>query len=78
MIVTTKRLVEYHISRLQDKNAAMRLKAIQELSLLADPESMEALRLVYENDPDEEVRTAARVAGRAIYRQSRQATDKKQ
>jgi len=75
--VTIKRLVEYHINRLQDKNAAMRLKAIHELTLLADPDSLEALRQVYENDPEEEVRLAARDAGRSIFRQGlNQTTDK--
>lgn len=63
----TKQLVQYHISRLKDKNAAARLNAIQELVLLADGDALEALKEVYDNDPDEEVRRAAQQAGRDLY-----------
>lgn len=64
---TTKRLVEYHIGRLQDKSASVRLKAISELALLADPDSLEALQTVFKSDPDPEVRRAAQEAGRVIF-----------
>lgn len=64
---TTKRLVEYHIGRLQDKSASVRLKAIHELALLADADSLEALQTVFKNDPEPDVRRAAQEAGRAIF-----------
>lgn len=63
----SKRIVEYHISRLQEKNPAVRLQAIEELILLADLDSLEALKAVYENDPEEEIRIAARKAGQKIF-----------
>lgn len=54
-----KRIIEYHIARLQDKNAEVRLKAISELALLPDPDSLKALQAVFENDDDPRVRKAA-------------------
>lgn len=62
-----KKLVEYHIKRLTDKNVDVRLKAIKELDLLADVDALDALRDVYDNDTDVEVRKAAQAAGRSIY-----------
>jgi hypothetical protein len=67
MTSSTKRLVSYHISRLQDKNRDVRLKAINELSHLVDQDSLDALRSVFENDPDMGVRKAAQEAGRAVF-----------
>jgi len=69
-----KKLVEYHVSRLKDKNPDVRIKAIQELELLEDAESLEALQQVFENDTDEEVRRAAQQAGREIFRKNRAKT----
>lgn len=63
----TKRLVEYHIGRLQDKNPDVRLKSINELELLGDPDSLDALQQVFKNDSEPEVRKAAQEAGRAIF-----------
>jgi hypothetical protein len=62
-----KKLVEYHVSRLKDKDASIRLKAIQELELLSDIDSLEALQDVFKNDTNEEVRRAAQIAGRKIF-----------
>ncbi|MGB7341505.1 MAG: HEAT repeat domain-containing protein [Phototrophicaceae bacterium] len=62
-----KQIVEYHISRLKDKSATARLKAIQELVLLEDRNSLDALKEVFENDVDEDVRKAAQQAGREIF-----------
>ncbi|MDX2160558.1 MAG: HEAT repeat domain-containing protein [bacterium] len=62
-----KKLVAYHISRLKDKNADVRLKSIEELAQLADPESLPALEQVFKTDPEEQVRKAAREAGISIY-----------
>jgi HEAT repeat protein len=62
-----KRLVEYHVSRLQDKSPVIRLKSIQELSLLGDEGALEILQSSFESDPALDVRKAARDAGRAIF-----------
>lgn len=62
-----KKLVEYHISRLKDKNPEVRLKSINELVLLADLDSLPALQSVYESDDDVTVRKAALEAGKTIF-----------
>ena len=63
----SKRLVEYHISRLKDKSPEARIKAIQELVLLEDISALEALQEVFQTDPDEDVRKAAQKAGRELF-----------
>ena len=63
----SKRLVEYHVSRLKDKSPEARIKAIQELVLLEDISVLDALQELFKNDPDEEVRKAAQQAGREIF-----------
>jgi HEAT repeat protein len=63
----SKRIVEYHISRLKDKSPEIRIKAIQELVLLEDISAMDALQEVFKNDPDEDVRKAAQQAGRELF-----------
>jgi HEAT repeat protein len=70
--VTTKRIVEYHIGRLQDKDPNVRLKSIHELALLGDADTLEALQAVYQNDADERVRKAAQEAGRTIFLKQRE------
>ncbi len=62
-----QKLVAYHIARLRDKNAAVRLKSIQELVELGDPVALDALRELYQNDLDFEVRKAAQEAGRVLF-----------
>lgn len=62
-----KRVVDYHINRLQDKNPQVRLRAIKELELLGDPDALEPLRKVFNSDSDVEVRKAAQEAGRVIF-----------
>lgn len=62
-----KRLVEYHIGRLKDKNPSARLAAIEELRKLNDIDALDPLQEVYKNDEDIDVRKAAQEAGRAIY-----------
>lgn len=69
--MSDKRIVDYHIGRLQDKNVAVRLKAIRELGLLGDPDALETLQSVFKDDPDPEVRKAAQEAGRAIFLKQR-------
>ncbi len=67
MTSSVKRIVAFHIARLQDKNRDVRLKAITELSLLPDVEALDALRHIVEHDADMEVRQAAQEAGRSIF-----------
>lgn len=67
MTSATKRLVAYHISRLKDKSADVRLKAIKELELLGDSDALEPLQDVYKNDSELQVRKAAQEAGRSIF-----------
>ncbi len=64
----SKKLVAYHIARLRDRSPDVRLRSIQELAQLGDPEALEALHAVYTTDVDAEVRQAAQDAGRVIYR----------
>jgi HEAT repeat protein len=68
-VSSTKRIIEYHIARLQDKSSEARLKAIRELELLGAVEALDALQQVYKNDSDTEVRRAAQEAGRNLFRQ---------
>ncbi|MFN8377139.1 MAG: HEAT repeat domain-containing protein [Anaerolineae bacterium] len=62
-----RRVVAYHIARLKDKRADVRLSSIAELAELGDPESLSALEHVYHTDEDMAVRSAAQRAGRVIY-----------
>jgi HEAT repeat protein len=66
-----KKLVAYHIARLKDKNAEVRLKSIQELAQLADTDALPALEEVYKHDSDANVRRAAQLAGKTIFNLSR-------
>jgi len=62
-----QKLLEYHIGRLKDKRAEIRLQSIQELILLNDAGALEALRNVYATDGDAEVKKVAQEAGRIIF-----------
>ena len=62
-----KKLVIYHIARLKDKNADVRLNSIHELAELGDPEALDALQETYRSDTDLEVRKAAQEAGRQLF-----------
>ena len=66
-----RRIIDYHIGRLQDKSSSVRLKAINELGLLGDPGALDVLQEVFQNDPDPEVRKAAQDAGRIIFLKQR-------
>lgn len=66
-----KRVVAYHIGRLKDKRADVRLASIAELAELGDSEALPALETVYRSDEDVAVRHAAQQAGRVIYARQR-------
>jgi hypothetical protein len=61
------RVIAFHLERLKDKNPAVRLKSIEELTLLEATGALGALENVFRNDPDETVRLAAKKAGRTLY-----------
>jgi uncharacterized pyridoxamine 5'-phosphate oxidase family protein len=65
--MVNRRLVEYNISRLQDKRRDIRLKSIEELRLLGDLEALPALEEIYRTDDDPEIQTAAQNAGKEIF-----------
>ena len=69
--VSVKRVVDYHIARLQDKRVEVRLDAIRELVLLKSSDALEALQNVFLNDPDDDVRKSAQEAGRLIYKSTK-------
>lgn len=75
MTTTIQRLLAYHVSRLQDKDPGVRLKAIKELELLGEAEALPALEQVFAQDDNHDVRKAAQEAGKAIFRKNL-ATDK--
>jgi hypothetical protein len=62
-----ERMIAFHLERLKDKNPAVRLKSIEELTLLEATGALETLENVFRNDPDETVRLAAKKAGRTLY-----------
>ncbi len=62
-----KKLLAFHIARLKDKNADVRLKSIHELAQLGDAEALPVLEELFKNDSDSEVRRAAQEAGKTIY-----------
>jgi HEAT repeat protein len=64
--------VDYHIARLKDRSADVRLRSIQELAELGDPDALPALQETFRTDADFEVRKAAQEAGRAIFLKSQQ------
>lgn len=70
--MTIKKMVQYHINRLKDKNPDVRLKSISELRLLGDADALEALQEVFQTDDNSEVRKAAQEAGRAIFLKQKQ------
>ncbi len=70
----TRRLVDYHIGRLKDKNRDVRLRSIEELRLLSDAEAMPALKEVFETDVDPDVRSAAKIAGYDIFKKTKPKT----
>jgi hypothetical protein len=62
-----KRMVEYHINRLQDKRDNIRIEAINELVLLDAVEALDILESIYRNDPNASIRRAAKDAGKKLF-----------
>jgi len=76
--VARQRLVEYHLGRLKDKRAEVRIEAIQELLQLDAVEALETLQELYKTDTDADVKKAAQNAGRVLFLKSRQQSDESQ
>ena len=72
MMSLNGKLVAYHIARLKDRSAEVRLKSIHELAELGDPAALDALQETFRSDSDLEVRKAAQEAGRVIFLKSQQ------
>jgi HEAT repeat protein len=62
-----KKILAYLLTRLNDRDPQVRLKSIQELADLGDPEALDPLERVFKTDTEESVRNAALAAGRAIF-----------
>lgn len=71
MASTQKKILQYHIARLQNRQRDVRLASIHELEDMGDPDALAPLQRVFETDSDIEVRRAAQSAGLKIYRKSR-------
>jgi hypothetical protein len=63
-----QKLIEYHLTRLYDKQVNVRLDAIRELVLLDAFEALNALEELFQKDEHYEVRHAAQQAGRRLFR----------
>jgi HEAT repeat protein len=66
-----KKILHYHIARLQDRQREVRLASIRELEEMGDPEALGPLQTVFDSDADIDVRRAAQAAGRNIFLRSR-------
>jgi HEAT repeat protein len=66
-----KKILQYHIGRLQDRQREVRLASIRELEDMGDPEALAPLQVVFNTDADIDVRRAAQAAGRSIFLRSR-------
>lgn len=60
-------LVEYHMSRLKDRNPQVRIRSAQELALLGDTSALEALEELFRTETNSQVKKAAQEAGRILY-----------
>lgn len=70
----SNRILDYHIERLKNKSAEVRLKSINELRLIGDVAALEPLEQIFRNDPEPEVRQAAQAAGLEIFMKNRKKT----
>jgi hypothetical protein len=61
------KLIEYHLSRLEEKAVETRLDAIQQLVHLEAVEVLDMLKQIYETDSDPKVKRSAQLAGRELF-----------
>lgn len=71
MASTQKKILQYHVGRLRDRQREVRLASIRELEDMGDPDALEPLQNVFVTDVDIEVRRAAQAAGLNIFLKSR-------
>lgn len=64
-------LIDYHIARLNDKNAKVRAASARELGLLGDPAALSVLEELFKVEPDPDVKVAIQEAGRILYKKKR-------
>lgn len=67
MSSAVERMIAFHLARLDDKNAQVRLRSIEELADLGAEQALDRLEEIFRTDPDEDVRKAAQQAGRTIF-----------
>ena len=70
-----ERTVAFHLARLKDKNAEVRIRSIEELAALEATSVFDRLEELYRTDPDERVRQAAQRAGRVLFQIKKQQDD---
>lgn len=61
-------LMEYHIARLKDKRAEVRIESVRELAQIGDPSILPLLEEYYRAEVDLTVKQALREAGITIYK----------
>ncbi len=71
MSSAVERMIAFHLARLKDKNPDVRIKSIEELSLLGAVQVMDELETIFRTDIDANVRAAAQKAGRELFIKSR-------
>ena len=66
----TDKIVEYHISRLKDRNPDVQVSTCRELELLGDraESALSALEQLHNSTTNEDVRLAAQRAGLIIFK----------
>ncbi|NDJ87234.1 MAG: HEAT repeat domain-containing protein [Chloroflexi bacterium] len=71
------KVIQFHISRLKDKNPEVLMKTIKELVKFGakSKEALPHLETVFKSHPDVEVRKAAHAAGLHIYKQVQMSED---
>mgnify|MGYP005835767989 CR=1 FL=1 len=69
-VMMRQKLIDYHVSRLHEKQVSVRLDAIRELVLLDAFEALDALEELFQQDENYEVRLAAQQAGRRLFREA--------
>ncbi len=72
MMNSEKKIIDYHISRLQDRDADIRLRSVEDLAVVGDEDALNALKALYETETHENVRKAIKTAGRQIFMRLRE------
>jgi hypothetical protein len=78
-MASVDQVVQFHISRLKDKQPEVVIKTIRELVLLGEKSepALPHLEELYKNSPYDEVKDAAQKAGLLIFQKSKEAQEAK-